>query len=92
MTGHQEHPGTGRTLEHKPTGRVVFEDLARTLGVPRVHVVDPLKDREEFERIVVECLASGELAVIVVRRPCLLVAKQIKELERAAGKGEGHAQ
>ena len=29
MTGHQEHPGTGRTLEHEPTGKVSFEDLGR---------------------------------------------------------------
>jgi Pyruvate/2-oxoacid:ferredoxin oxidoreductase gamma subunit len=32
MTGHQEHPGTGRTLEHEPTGKVSFEGLARSLG------------------------------------------------------------
>ena len=29
MTGQQEHPGTGRTLDHEPTGKLVFEDLAR---------------------------------------------------------------
>ena len=29
MTGHQEHPGTGRKLNHEPTGRVVLEELAR---------------------------------------------------------------
>ena len=33
MTGHQEHPGTGRTLDHEPTGKVVIEDLARSLGI-----------------------------------------------------------
>ena len=36
MTGLQEHPGTGRTLGHEPTGRVVFEDLARSLGITNV--------------------------------------------------------
>ncbi len=41
MTGHQEHPGTGRTLEHKPTGKLSFEDLARSLGIDHVHIVDP---------------------------------------------------
>ena len=29
MTGLQEHPGTGRTLDHSKTGKVIFEDLAR---------------------------------------------------------------
>ena len=36
MTGMQEHPGTGRTLAHAKTGKVVFEDLARTLGIRNV--------------------------------------------------------
>ena len=38
MTGLQEHPGTGRTLDHQPTGKVRFEELARSLGFGRVHV------------------------------------------------------
>ena len=33
MTGLQEHPGTGRTLDHQHTGKVIFEELARSLGV-----------------------------------------------------------
>jgi len=33
MTGLQEHPGTGRTLDHQPTGKVVIEDLVRSLGI-----------------------------------------------------------
>jgi indolepyruvate ferredoxin oxidoreductase, alpha subunit len=82
MTGHQEHPGTGRTLDHQPTNRVILEDLARSLGVRRVHVVEPRLGSDEFERVLRESLESGELAVIVVRRPCILVVKQIKEYER----------
>ena len=34
MTGMQEHPGTGRTLDHAKTGKVIFEDLARSLRAP----------------------------------------------------------
>lgn len=82
MTGHQEHPGTGRTLEHKATGRVVFEELARGLGIRRVHVVEPRLGSDEFERVLKDCLNSGDLAVIIVRRPCILIAKQLKEYER----------
>ena len=33
MTGQQEHPGTGRTLDHEPTGKVSIEGIARALGV-----------------------------------------------------------
>ena len=32
MTGFQEHPGTGRSLNHKGAAKVVFEDLARAPG------------------------------------------------------------
>jgi len=90
MTGLQEHPGTGRTLDHKATGRVVFEDLARTLGVKRVHVVDPSKDPAGFEKLMRESLACGELVVIVARRPCLLAAKKIRAYQAAdTGEGDG---
>ena len=84
MTGLQEHPGTGRTLDHRPTGRVVFEDLARTLGVERVHVVDPTAAPDEFEKLLAGELASGELCVIVARRPCLLAAAKIRKYEQAS--------
>lgn len=82
MTGHQEHPGTGRTLQHTTTGRVRFEELARGLGIRRVHVVEPRLGSDEFARVLQDCLNSGELAVIIVRRPCILIAKQLKEYER----------
>jgi len=85
MTGHQEHPATGRTLEHKPTGRLVLEDLARSVGVRRVHVVEPRVGSDEFERVLDDSLNSGELCVIIARRPCLMIAKRLKELERSAG-------
>ena len=32
MTGHQEHPGTGKTLMGQPTHAVDFEELARAMG------------------------------------------------------------
>jgi indolepyruvate ferredoxin oxidoreductase alpha subunit len=82
MTGMQEHPGTGRTLDHHRTGKVVFEDLARSLGIRRVHVMDPTIDPQAFENLVAECLASHELAVIVARRTCLLATGKIKQMEK----------
>jgi indolepyruvate ferredoxin oxidoreductase alpha subunit len=74
MTGLQEHPGTGRTLGRQPTGRVVIEDLARSLGIGNVMVVDPVADADGFERALRDALARDELSVIVVRRRCLLAA------------------
>ncbi len=84
MTGMQEHPGTGRTLEHHPTGKVVIEDLVRALGIPSVQVTDPTADPAAFQELVAASLAGGKLTVIVARRNCLLAAGKIKEYERTA--------
>jgi indolepyruvate ferredoxin oxidoreductase alpha subunit len=82
MTGMQEHPGTGRTLEHARTNKIVFEDLARSLGIKNVFVVDPVAETEKFRSILQECLAKSELSVVIARRNCLLAAGAIREYER----------
>ncbi|HPD29241.1 MAG TPA: thiamine pyrophosphate-dependent enzyme [Phycisphaerae bacterium] len=87
MTGLQEHPGTGRTLMHEPTGKVSYEDLARSLGIRNVHVVDATKDESAFEKLVSDSLAADELTLIIARRPCLLATARIKAYEQAASSG-----
>lgn len=82
MTGHQEHPGTGRLLNHEQTHKVVIEDLVRALGIKRVHVIEPRVGSNDFDRVLTESLASKELAVIIARRPCILIAKQLKAYEQ----------
>jgi indolepyruvate ferredoxin oxidoreductase alpha subunit len=82
MTGFQEHPGTGRTLDHSATAKASIEGLARALGVRNVHVVDPTLDPAAFEHLVKESLDKPELTVIVARRDCLLAARYIREYER----------
>jgi indolepyruvate ferredoxin oxidoreductase alpha subunit len=82
MTGFQEHPGTGRTLDHFPTTKESIEGLARAIGVRNVHVIDPTLDPAAFERLLKECLDKPELTVIVARRDCLLAARTIREYER----------
>ena len=89
MTGHQEHPGTGRKLNHEPTHRIVLEDLARALGVRQVHVVEPRAGSDEFDRVLTKCLESNELSLIIARRPCILIAKQLKQYEQQACECDG---
>ena len=89
MTGLQEHPGTGRTLNHQPTGQVIFEDLARALGIERVHVLNPREGSEAIENCIVECLESEALCVIIVRSPCILAAKLLRKLQSSEG-SESH--
>jgi indolepyruvate ferredoxin oxidoreductase alpha subunit len=84
MTGQQEHPGTGRSLGHEPTGKLSIEGLARALGVKNVDVVDPMPDPAAFEKLLADRLSRRELSVIVARRPCILAAADIRRYEKAA--------
>jgi len=85
MTGFQEHPGTGRNLEHEATGKVSFENLARSLGIKNVFVNIPSSDTAAFEQLLKDCLTNNQLNLIILRRPCELMAGKIRERERAAG-------
>ncbi len=86
MTGLQEHPGTGRDLLHKATGQVIYEDLAKSLGIKNVHVIDPSRDMDGLEKCLNEALEKQELTVIITRRPCILAAKKIIQYDREAAK------
>lgn len=90
MTGHQEHPGTGRALNHEPTNKLILEKVVSGLGINRVRVVEPRAGSAEFENALSEALAARELSVIIARRPCILIAKQLKQYEQATvANGDG---
>ena len=84
MTGQQEHPGTGRTLDHGPTNKLSIEGVASAIGIGSVTVIDPYADPEGFERLLLERLAAPDLSVIVARRPCILAAADIRKWEQQA--------
>ncbi|MBC7106358.1 MAG: indolepyruvate ferredoxin oxidoreductase subunit alpha [Firmicutes bacterium] len=71
MTGHQDHPGTGRTLLGEEAPKLDLEQVVRGLGVRRVAVVDPY-DLAAVRRAVREETAAPEPSVIIARRPCSL--------------------
>ncbi|WP_027717970.1 indolepyruvate ferredoxin oxidoreductase subunit alpha [Desulfovirgula thermocuniculi] len=75
MTGHQDHPGTGRTLSGEEAPVVDLEALVRALGVRRVRVVDPL-DVARLTEAVKEEVAAPEVSVIIARRPCTLLKRE----------------
>jgi indolepyruvate ferredoxin oxidoreductase alpha subunit len=82
MTGQQEHPATGRRLDHGATGKLSIEGLARAAGVEHVDVVDPVADPAGFERLLVSRLQGSALSVIVARRPCILAAADIRRYDQ----------
>jgi indolepyruvate ferredoxin oxidoreductase, alpha subunit len=70
MTGHQDHPGTGRTLMGAETKEISVEQVARGVGVERVRVID-CYDLAEVEIVLKEEMDSPEPSVIVAKRPCI---------------------
>jgi indolepyruvate ferredoxin oxidoreductase alpha subunit len=75
MTGHQPHPGTGRTAKGEPTYAVNYEELLRAIGVKQIRVVDPynLKETEEAMK---EALKTEEPAVVISRHPCRMLPEE----------------
>jgi indolepyruvate ferredoxin oxidoreductase alpha subunit len=74
MTGHQDHPATGKTIRAQETSRLDIEALVKAIGVKRVTVVDPL-NIVELEKVVREELKQPEPSVIIARRICALIDK-----------------
>ncbi len=79
MTGHQEHPATGRTLKGEETSVLDLEQLCKACGVKRVRVVDSY-DILEVEKVIKEELATPEVSVIIAQKPCELLKKGKKPL------------
>jgi len=71
MTGFQEHPGTGITVQGECNPALDLVQLCKTLGVASVRVIDPW-DLKETERVIKEEAASEASSVIVSSRPCIL--------------------
>lgn len=71
MTGHQEHPATGRNLRREPSTQVDLEGLCRSIGVEHVRVVDP-NDMEATRKALEEELAFKGPSVLIFRAPCVV--------------------
>ncbi len=78
MTGHQDNPATGKTLMGKPAPAVDLAALVKAIGVKRVQVVDPV-EIERFEQTIKEEINAPEPSVIIARRPCALLNKEVKQ-------------
>jgi indolepyruvate ferredoxin oxidoreductase alpha subunit len=72
MTGHQENPGTGRTLQGKETVEIELEPLVRALGVKHVKTVEAF-NVGEIEATLKDYLKLNEPAVLITREPCALL-------------------
>jgi indolepyruvate ferredoxin oxidoreductase alpha subunit len=72
MTGGQDHPGTGVTLQQEAVQPVDLVALCRALGVRHVRRIDPYR-LEEVSSALKEGLAQDGPSVIITGRPCVLI-------------------
>lgn len=72
MTGHQENPGTGVTLQGEETTVIELEPLVRACGIQQVKTV-PAYNVAEIETTLKEYLKLDEPAVLITREPCVLL-------------------
>jgi indolepyruvate ferredoxin oxidoreductase alpha subunit len=72
MTGHQENPGTGRTLQGADAPMIALEPLVRALGVRHVRTLDAFA-MDDIEKTLKEYLTLDEPSVVIARQPCALL-------------------
>ena len=77
MTGHQQHPATGKNIKGEPAPAVLLDDLCHACGVKDVAVVDAY-DLNGVETAIKNAIASEEVSVIIAQRPCVLLSKAPK--------------
>ena len=77
MTGHQQHPATGKSLQGDPAPVVLLDELCRACGVKDLKIVDAY-DVNGVEKAVKDSIASKEVSVIIAQRPCALLDKTKK--------------
>jgi indolepyruvate ferredoxin oxidoreductase alpha subunit len=77
MTGHQENPGTGRTLQGRETVRVEIERLVRAIGVQHVKTV-PGYQVDEIEKTLRQYIQLDEPSVLIAQEPCVLLPEARK--------------
>ena len=79
MTGHQENPGTGRTLMGEATHQVDLKSLCMACGVKveNIRLIDPY-DLTATKEAVRAGYESSEPFVIITTSPCALIKDVIK--------------
>ncbi len=91
MTGHQQNPGTGYTLQMQETPIIELEPLVRALGIERVKTV-PAFDVKALDETMKEFLKADGPSVLIARDECALLPSARKRwlpLEVVADKCNG---
>ncbi len=74
MTGHQPHPGTGKTMMGEVVQKIAIEPILKAIGVVSVETVDPLDLKTSIKTVQKAANTKGVSAVIF-KSPCIAVVK-----------------
>ena len=80
MTGHQPHPGTGRTMMGEIVQKISIEQILKGIGVTAVETVDPLDLKASIACVRAMDELDGVKA-IVFKSPCIAVTKPDKAMQ-----------
>ena len=72
MTGHQDHPSTGRNLRGEPAPAIDIAGFCRAIGVKRVHEINAF-ELENLKELLMAETAADELSVVITKSPCVLL-------------------
>jgi indolepyruvate ferredoxin oxidoreductase alpha subunit len=72
MTGHQQNPGTGLTLQMNEVPPLELEPLVRALGIERVKTV-PALDVKTIDETITAFLKAEGPSVLIAREECALL-------------------
>ncbi len=78
MTGHQENPGSGKTLAGDPAPVTEIDAVAKAMGYKKVVTVDA-DNLKELEAVLTDAMDGEEPALIIAYAPCRIAAKLTKE-------------
>jgi len=84
MTGQQDNPGSGRTIQGEITESVSIEAIARAFGFKNVRVIDP-NQLNEVKEALDWALGLQEPSVIITRWPCALKKQTALDKEEFKG-------
>ena len=79
MTGHQPHPGTGRTMMGEVVSKVSIEAILKGIGLEFVETVNPLELDKAVDAVKRASEQKGVKAVIF-KSPCIAIVKPDKAL------------
>ena len=77
MTGHQNNPTNGKDIAGQEAPMIDFENLVKAIGIEYVHTVDPFNSNK-LETALQGALDFDGPAVIVAKRPCVLLDKKFR--------------